>query len=59
MDVMTGLNLEIREIFLQGNLLYASPKTVDSAEISQETAAMIKANKYILESKYCHCNAFF
>jgi len=57
MDVLTCLNLKIREIFLQGNPLYFVP--VDSVELAAETAAIIKKNKYILERQYYHGNIVF
>ena len=55
MDVLTSLNVKIREIYLQGNPLYFVE--VGTVEMAIENAAMIKKNKYILEEKYCHCTA--
>ena len=57
MDVLTCLNLKIREIFLQGNPLYFV--AINTVETAAETAAIIKKNREILEKKYVHCNIVF
>ena len=57
MEVLTCLNVKIREIFLQGNPLYfVAVGTVFAVEMALENRAMIKKNKYILEDQYCFCN---